>query len=222
MANDPRSPFSSNHPLAGKIAAGVKTTANSARRVGSSSHQSMAMQEMPTITLADRAQQMFSMQDRKGTRVYYALSGVFNTVDAAGKSINFIKGLYKTDNRSVMSFLQHFVDGNHIDYLELQEDPSDAGTRPEVPAEHERSQRGSVSINQPKLQDQPKSQRREEPTADTDRSGAGREGSSNPEQPISGPAIGGESGDGDDSSQPSSPQQPPVKVSALDLLRRGK
>lgn len=221
MALDPRSPFSSHHPLAGKIAAGVKTTANVARRAGSS-HPSMVMQDMPVITLADRAQQMFSMQDRKGTRVYYALSGVFNTVDEGGKSINFIKGLYKTTNRSLMGFLQQFVEGNHIGYLELQEDPSDAETERTISDQYQRSQ-GSITGNAESLQpNQSEPKRREEPTADTNRSGAGGESSPNPEQPISRAAVGSQSGNRDDIPEQGSPKQPTVKVSALDLLRKGK
>lgn len=222
MALDPRSPFSSNHPLAGKIAAGVRTTANSAKNVGASSHRSMEMQEMPVITLADRAQQMFSMDDKKGTRVYYARSGVFNTVDDKGMSINFVKGLYKTDNRSVMQFLQHFVEGNHIDYLELQEDPNDAGTGPQVPAEHERSPGSSSSLGEPNEPDQQEPEQREEPTPEADRSGAGGEGSVNPEQPVNRPTLRSQPGDRNDSPESGSTEQPKVKISALDLLRKGK
>ena len=134
MALDPRSPFSSAHPLAGKITAGVRTTENRARLP----HQSMQLAEMPTITMADRAQQMFSMTDTKGTRVYYSNQGVFNTVDEMGKSINFIQGLFKTNNLKVIRFLQFFVEGGHIHYLELKEDPDDAITSDEQTRESAR------------------------------------------------------------------------------------
>lgn len=208
MALDPRSPFSSSHPLAGKISAGVRTTANRARRANV--HQSMDMQQMPVLTVADRAQQMFSLDDKKGTRVYYANTGVFNTVDDKGSSINFIKGLFKTTDRQVMRFLQYFVDRSHIDYLELEEDAHDvSGQLQEQP---ERSDGGSSGDagGQP---DQPEPEHRDEPAAEADRSGAGGEGQEHAEQPSEGPAS---------SEQPAPPELAPKKPSALDLIRRAK
>ena len=156
MSLDPRSPFSTYHPLAGKITAGVKTT-QSAR--ATLPHQTMQLQEMPTITMADRAQQMFSMTDKKGTRVYYSNQGVFNTVDELGKSINFIGGLFKTTDRHVIRFLQQFVEKSHIQYLELQEDASDARPELQVRDEHKRQQ-GSTGSDERSIQpDKPEPKR---------------------------------------------------------------
>ena len=226
MALDPRSPFSHNHPLAGKITAGVRTTENRVRLP----HQSMQLAEMPTITMADRAQQMFSMTDMKGTRVYYSNQGVFNTVDEQGKNINFIKGLFKTNNRQVIRFLQQFVDSNNIHYLELQEDPSDAITPKVLTDEHERSQ-GSGSSSPGPLQQHPaESERREEPAPEADRSGPGGEDTADTEQPVLRPTIRSESSDRDDSPEQGrqdnsvGPGQPAVVASAppLSLSERMK
>jgi len=147
MSLDPRSPFSTYHPLAGKITAGVKTTANVAQ--SAVRHHSMALQEMPTVTMADRAQQMFSMDDKKGTRVYYANQGVFNTVDELGKPINFIGGLFKTTDRHVIRFLHQFVEKGFIQYLELQEDANDARPELQVRDEHKRSQGSGRALAHP-------------------------------------------------------------------------
>lgn len=218
MALDPRSPFSQMHPLAGKITAGVRTTENRARLP----HQSMVLAEMPTITMADRAQQMFSMQDTKGTRVYYSNIGVFNTVDELGKSINFIQGLFKTNNRQVMRFLQQFVEGGNIHYLELEEDPSDA-----IGQEHQPSDGSFIraASGQP---DQQEPERWEEPAPEANRSGPGGEDTDNAELPIERATFSSESGDRDDSSQPSSEDnslgagQPAVEDKPLSLSERMK
>ncbi len=195
MALDPRSPFSQLHPLAGKITAGVRTTENRARLP----HQTMQLAEMPVIQMADRAQQMFSMTDTKGTRVYYSNLGVFNTVDEAGKSINFIQGLFKTDNLKVIRYLQQFVETGTIHYLELQEDPSDATTQPK-----QELQPGGSSLSPRASQqlDNPQSERREDPAPEADRSGSGGEGQENAEQPTLRPAFSSESADRHDGSQP--------------------
>ncbi len=199
MALDPRSPFSQLHPLAGKITAGVRTTENRARLP----HQTMQLAEMPVIQMADRAQQMFSMTDTKGTRVYYSNLGVFNTVDEAGKSINFIQGLFKTDNLKVIRYLQQFVENGTIHYLELQEDPSDAIPSNEPTRERRERQPGSTGSEERPLQlDNPESERREEPTTEADRSGSGGEGQENAEQPTLRPAFSSESADRHDGSQP--------------------
>lgn len=220
MALDPRSPFSAHHPLAGKIAAGVKTT-SSARARSPNTHQSMQLAEMPMVTMADRAQQMFSMTDTKGTRVYYSNTGVFNTNDELGKPINFIQGLFKTKDRAVMRFLQYFVDGNSIQYLELEEDAHDVG----VQEQPKRSDGGSTQrADEP---DQPQSEFGLQLTPEADRSGPGRGDEDRAEQPTNRPAISSGSPDGDDSQEPSSPEQPevdsesPKKTSALDMLRKG-
>lgn len=218
MALDPRSPFSQMHPLAGKITAGVRTTENRARLP----HQSMVLAEMPTITMADRAQQMFSMTDTKGTRVYYSNIGVFNTVDETGKPISFIQGLFKTSNRQIMRYLQQFVEGGNIHYLELEEDPSDA-----TKIEHQPSD-GSISRDASKQLDEPQSERREEATPDPDRSGPGGEDTEDEQLPIDRPTFSSESPDGDDSSQPSSEDnpvgegQPAVEAAPLSLSERMK
>lgn len=209
MALDPRSPFSSSHPLAGKISAGVRTTENRARRANV--HQSMEMQQMPVLTTADRAQQMFSIGDKKGTRVYYANSGVFNTVDDSGSSINFIKGLFKTTDRKVMRFLQYFVDRSHIDYLELEEDATDVG----VQEQPERGNGGS-SGDAGRQPDQPEPEQRDEPAPEADRSGTGGEGQEHAEQPIERAAEG--VGDPAEELIP----EPEKKPSALDLIRNKK
>jgi hypothetical protein len=210
MALDPRSVFSSSHPLAGKIAAGIRTTENRARNA----HQSMQMRDIPVLTLADRAQQMFGLDDKKGTRVYYAVSGVFNTVDERGKSINFIRGLFKTTDRTVMRFLQQFVEAGNIHYLELQEDAT-------ADEHQQRSEGGNAGDAEPLQQNEQASQQREEPASVANRSGAGGEDTPHPEQPINGPAIGSQPGDGNDS-QGSNVAETPKKPSALDLLRKGK
>lgn len=218
MALDPRSPFSQMHPLAGKITAGVRTTENRARLP----HQSMVLAEMPTITQADRAQQMFSMADTKGTRVYYSNIGVFNTVDDTGKPISFIQGLFKTSNRQVMRYLQQFVEGGNIHYLELEEDPSDA---PEI--QHQPSD-GSISRDASRQPDEQQPERREEPAPEADRSGSGGEDTQDEQLPIDGPAFSSESPDGDDSSEPGRQDnpvgegQPAVEDKPLSLSERMK
>lgn len=198
MALDPRSPFSSAHPLAGKISAGIRTTENAKSRAPRS-HQSMELSEMPVITMADRAQQMFSLTDKKGTRVYYANGGVFNTVDEVGKSINFIRGLFKTSDRPVMRFIQQFVDQGLIHYLELEEDAQDVGTIKKL----QRSDTGAGG-DAGEQQHQPEPERRDEAGQDEQatRDGAGGEDSVNPEQPSGGTALSSGSGDGDDSPEP--------------------
>lgn len=206
MAQDPRSPFSSSHPLAGKISAGVRTTENRARRANV--HQSMAMQQMPILTTADRAQQMFSLDDKKGTRVYYCNGGVFNTVDERGSSINFIKGLFKTTDRSVMRFLQYFVDGGHIDYLELEEDASDVGVQ-----EQPKRSNGGAEGDAGEQQHQPEPELRNEPETEADRSGPGGSAESNSEQQADGTAS---------SEQDTAEELTAKKPSALDLIRRAK
>ena len=201
MALDPRSPFSSLHPLAGKIAAGVRTTENRARLP--QSHVSMQLAEMPIATMADRAQQMFSLTDMKGTRVYYSELGVFNTCDEQGKSINFIQGLYKTDDRTVCRFLQYFVDKGDIQYLELKEDPSDAITSQSKPPERGERQPGSNGGNeQSNESDQPQPVRRIEATPDTNRSVPGGEPEQD-QQPGNGATVSSQPGNGDDSPVPS-------------------
>ena len=232
MSLDPRSPFSTYHPLAGKITAGVKTTAN--RPTSATRHNSMQLQEMPTITMADRAQQMFSMDDKKGTRVYYANQGVFNTVDERGSSINFIGGLFKTTDRHVIRFLQQFVEKGHIQYLELQEDASDARPELQVRDEHERSQGSTGSPERPIQPDKPEPKLRLTASAGSgDRPEPGGEPEQD-EQPSNRPAERREPGDGDDSQEPGRqdnqerPGEPPVegeipvRKSAMDLLRKGK
>jgi len=233
MSLDPRSPFSSYHPLAGKITAGVKTT-QTAR--SSLAHQTMQLQEMPTVTMADRAQQMFSMDDKKGTRVYYSNMGVFNTVDEQGKSINFIGGLFKTTDRHIIRFLQQFVDKGHIQFLELQEDANDG--RPELQSsdEHERSQGSSGSPSQPNEPDKPQPEHRLQiSTGSGDRPERSREPSQD-EQPSNRPTLSRKLGDRDDSQEPGRKDNPDgqreptveegpapaKKPSAMDLLRKGK
>ncbi len=232
MSLDPRSPFSTYHPLAGKITAGVKTTANRAQ--SATRHNSMQLQEMPTVTMADRAQQMFSMDDKKGTRVYYSNQGVFNTVDELGKPINFIGGLFKTTDRHVIRFLQQFVEKTHIQYLELQEDASDARPELQVRNEHERSQGSSESLSQPNEPDKPEPEHRLQVSPGS-RIRAERGGEPvQDEQPSNRPALSREPGDRDDSQEPGrednqvGPGEPTVetvlakKPSAMDLLRKGK
>lgn len=198
MALDPRSPFSSAHPLAGKITAGVYTTETSRPR--NVAHHSMALQEMPVVTMADRAQQMFSMSDKKGTRVYYADNGVFNTVDPGGLAINFIAGLFKTTDRTVMRFLQFFVEKRAIHYLELQEDANDARQEDTVSDEHERSQGSDSGSEEPNEPDGQESIGRLQITTDTDRSIGGGEPVA-VEQSSSRPAVSSQPGDGDDSQE---------------------
>lgn len=221
MALDPRSPFSSAHPLAGKISAGIRTTENAKSRAPRS-HQSMELTEMPVITMADRAQQMFSLTDRKGTRVYYANGGVFNTVDEVGKSINFIRGLFKTSDRPVMRFLTQFVDSGLIHYLELSEDGEDVGVQEQLQRSNRRAEEGSSE-----QQHQPEPERRDEAGQDEQaaRDGTGGEDSVNPEQPSDGPAFSSGSGDGDDSPEQGGGDdalgqaESPVKTSLKDRLK---
>lgn len=221
MALDPRSPFSSAHPLAGKISAGIRTTENAKSRAPRS-HQSMELTEMPVITMADRAQQMFSFSDTKGTRVYYANGGVFNTVDEVGKSINFIRGLFKTGDRPVMRFLQQFVDSGLIHYLELEEDAKDVGVQEQL----QRSDTGAGG-DAGEQQHQPEPERRDEAGQDEQaaRDGTGGESPVSPEQPSDGPAFSSGSGDGDDSPEPSGGNdtvgqaEPAVKTSLKDRLK---
>lgn len=221
MALDPRSPFSSAHPLAGKISAGIRTTENAKAR-SPRSHQSMELAEMPVITMADRAQQMFSLSDTKGTRVYYANNGVFNTVDDVGTSINFIRGLFKTGDRPVMRYLQQFVDKGLIHYLELEEDPEDDRLQQSLQRGDRRTEEGTSE-----QQHQPEPERREEAGQDerAARDGTGGESSVNPEQPSDGPAFSSGSGDGDDSPEqsggndPVGQAEPPVKVSLKERLK---
>lgn len=143
MANDPRSPFHHAHPLAGKITAGMRTSQNRARRP----HITMELAEMPRVTMEDRARQMFSLKDKKGTRVYYAENGVFNTADENGRPISFVGGLFKTADRMVIRFLQQFVEHGNIGYLELQEDAQDAAGQ-ELSEKHPGSQGGRSSNGQ--------------------------------------------------------------------------
>lgn len=232
MALDPRSPFSTYHPLAGKITAGVKTTAN--RPTSATRHNSMQLQEMPTITMADRAQQMFSLDDKKGTRVYYANQGVFNTVDEQGKSINFIGGLFKTTDRHIIRFLNQFVEKSHIQYLELQEDASDARPELQIRDEHERSQGSPGSDERPIQPDKPEPKLRLKTSTG---SGIRPEPGGEPvqdEQPSNRPALSREPGDRDDSQEPGRKDNqvrqgeptleiaPAKKPSAMDLLKKGK
>lgn len=226
MSLDPRSPFSTYHPLAGKIAAGVKTTATARARLP---HQSMALQEMPTVTMADRAQQMFSMTDKKGTRVYYSNTGVFNTNDELGKPINFIGGLFKTTESAVIRFLQQFVEQNMIHYLELQEDAEDARPELQVRDEHERSQGSGSSLEEPNEPDQPEPQFGLQISSDTDRPERSREPSKH-EQSSNRPAIRSSDRDRDDQQEPGRADNPDgqgehtvaKKPSALELLKKGK
>jgi len=232
MSLDPRSPFSTYHPLAGKITAGVKTTANVAQ--SAVRHHSMALQEMPTVTMADRAQQMFSMDDKKGTRVYYANQGVFNTVDELGKPINFIGGLFKTTDRHVIRFLHQFVEKGFIQYLELQEDANDARPELQVRDEHKRSQGSGSSLSPPDEQNIPEPQHRLQVSPGSRiRSERGGEPVQD-EQPSNRPALSREPGDRDDSQEPGRKDDqerqgepaveaaPAKKPSAMDLLRKGK
>jgi hypothetical protein len=185
---------------------------------------SMDLTEMPVITMADRAQQMFSLSDKKGTRVYYANNGVFNTVDEAGKSITFIKGLFKTSDRLVMRFLQQFVDKELIHYLELEEDGENVGVQEQLQRSNRRIEEGTSE-----QQHQPEPERRDETGQDEQaaRDGTGGEDSVNPEQPSDGPAFSSGSGDGDDSpsesggNDPDGQAEPAVapKVSLKDRLK---
>ena len=113
----------------------------------------MQLAEMPRVTIQDQARQMFSFGDKAGTRVYYAHNGVFNTADSLGRPISFVGGLFKTSDRNLVRFLQHFVDHGQIGYLELEEDAEDAkpSTEGESSPQHERSQ-GSGSGNGPAAQ----------------------------------------------------------------------
>jgi hypothetical protein len=159
----------------------------------------MQLQEMPTITMADRAQQMFSMSDKKGTRVYYADNGVFNTVDSVGLSINFIAGLFKTTDRTVMRFLQFFVEKRAIHYLELEEDAEDASEHT-LSDEHKRSEGSSPSPQAPDESDGQESVGRLQIKTDADRIIGSREPSKSIES-SNRPAVSSQSGDGDDSQE---------------------
>ena len=114
MALDPRNLNLAEHPLAGKISTGIRTTEHRAREPA---NVSMPITAMPIVTMEDRARQMFGMKDVKGTRVYYAINGVFNTVDEKGVPITFIQGLFKTTDKTICSFLQQFVNKQLIHYL---------------------------------------------------------------------------------------------------------
>jgi len=220
MSNDPRSPFSSNHPLAGKIFAGIRTTENRARPANTSMH----LGSMPQITMADMAQQMFSLQDKKNTRVYYATNGVFNTVDTDGTPITFIGGLYKTMPGAVCDFLQQFVDKGLIHYLELKEEPGDDSTQePKLASEPGSPEYlpGSPGYIGESVQ-QHKQEYPNASQADTagSRSG-GKPDQADTEQPSGGAAVGGDSRTGNDSQSEGLDPAAPRKLSLKDKLKAG-
>lgn len=203
MALDPRSPFNKDHPLAGKIKAGMRVSTDRISRP----HVSMQLAEMPKVTIEDQARQMFSYGDKAGTRVYYAHNGVFNTADPDGRPISFVGGLFKTSDRSLVRFLQHFVDHGAIGYLELEEDAQDAPEQAELQPEHERSQ-GSGSGNGPSANAVvgQESEHGEESASDPNPpSGPGEE--------AAGPAVSSEQPDREELTPP------PEKVDLLAKLR---
>lgn len=184
----------SNHPLAGRILTGVKTTESPERRP----RVSMMLPEMYIPTIEDYARQMFGEKDPVGCRVYYCESGNFNTVDDMGRPIAFIGGLFKTNDREVKAFLQYFVDLGNIKYLQLGDE--DARQRLQIPDEHKRSQGSSSSpgeSNEPHVQEP---LRRQEPAPDTAGQGSGGSSQEDPEQPVGRATVSSTGGDGDDSS----------------------
>lgn len=206
MSIDPRSPFNKNHPLAGKIKAGMRVSTDRISRP----HVSMQLAEMPQVTIEDQARQMFSLIDKAGTRVYYAHNGVFNTADSDGRPISFVGGLFKTSDRTLIRFLQHFVNHNQIGYLELEQDAQDAESsrkQGESSPEHKRSQ-GSGSGNGPVAQPTAgqESEHRESPAPDPNPA-------SEPGEETARTAVSSE--------QPNREEleAPPVKVDLLAKLR---
>jgi hypothetical protein len=193
MANDPRSPFHPAHPLAGKIKTGVRTTADRAE----TSIASLPLPTIRTLTAQDRAHQMFGMQDKKGTRVYYVEGELpFNTVDAIGNAITFIGGLYKTNNRATCDYLQEHVDAGRIKYLELEADPS---VEENNQSEHiERPEGSSSDASQSDEPNEQESSNREESASEPNREGPGGEGPYDPELPQPGSTLSSSSGAGDD------------------------
>jgi len=185
----------SSHPLAGRILTGVKTTVAPERRP----RISMQLPEMYIPTIEDYARQMFSEKDPVGCRVYYCESGNFNTVDEMGRPIAFIGGLFKTNDRSVKSFLQYFVDQDNIKYLQLGDD--DARQRLPISDEHERQQGSGTGSSPPDESHKQESQHGVEATPAPDRSGTGGEGKADSEQPVGGTAVSSSSGDRDDSAE---------------------
>lgn len=204
-----------NHPLAGRIHAGIKTTQQPERRP----RVSMMLPEMYIPTMEDYARQMFSEQDPIGTRVYYCESGTFNTADEQGRPIQFVGGLFKTTDREVKRFLQYFVDMGNIKYLQLGESNAQAPESLLRGEEHSNIQGSSSSPEQPNEQHDPQPEQREEFIADTIRSGTGGEDTGDTEQPIDRPAFSSEPGDGDDSESPNIDPVPEPELSALDKLR---
>lgn len=219
MSNDPRSPFSQHHPLAGKIFAGVRTTENRARPANTSMH----LGSLPQITMADMAQQMFSFQDKKGTRVYYATNGIFNTVDEKGTPITFIGGLYKTMPGSVCDFLQQFVDKGFIHYLELKEEPEDATAQESEPSSEPSSPEylpgGSGYDSQSLQQHEQESSDAGQADPTGSRSG-GEPEQADAEQPSRRTAVSSSSGIRNDIPVKGL-EEPPRKISLRDKLKAG-
>lgn len=210
------------HPLAGRIRTGVKTTQPLERRP----RISMQLPELMIPTIEDYAKQMFSEGDPTGTRVYYCETGSFNTVDDLGRPISFIGGLFKTDTREVKQFLQYFVDQGKIHYLELGAE-DDARKELPVSDEHKRSQGSIPSSSESNEPDKQEPEHREEPTSDTDRSGAGGSSPSEQQQPNGRATISSTSGNGNDQQEPGrtepsgepSQEEPVEELTALDKLR---
>jgi len=186
----------------------------------------MQLPELMIPTIEDYAKQMFSEGDPTGTRVYYCVTGSFNTVDELGRPISFIGGLFKTDTRDVKRFLQYFVDQGKIHYLELGAE-DDARKELPVSDEHKRSQGSIPSSSESDEPDKQEPEHREEPTSDTDRSGTGREDAGQQQQPNSGATVSSTSGNGDDQQEPGrdessgepSQENTVEELSPLDKLR---
>ncbi len=184
----------SNHPLAGRITAGVRTTLLPERRP----RVSMQLPEFMTPSIEDYARQMFSENDPVGTRIYYSEIGNFNTVDEMGRAISFIGGLFKTNERDIKRFLQYFVDQGNIKYLELGAEDNARKELP-VPEEHERSEGSASGFDASNEQNQQESEQRLSSTPEPAGSGSGGESrQANTDQPSDRTTISSSSGNGND------------------------